>query len=103
MSIYRKSGEIIGRRVVNGRDVYTVQPAFGDPFDVIRLSDAPPEGRETVALLTMAYRAGFIQACQWPEPVSQDVDSPAFVTMLRQFIEQHTPITRSNAKAGEVE
>lgn len=25
-----------------------------------------------------AYRAGFITACKWPEPVTQDVDSSAY-------------------------
>lgn len=54
------------------------------------------------ALFTMAYRAGFIEACQWTEPVSQDVDSHAFYARLEKFIEEHTPMfqdTRPTAVA----
>ena len=32
-----------------------------------------------------AFRAGFIEACKWPEPVTQDVDSPAFAAALEHF------------------
>lgn len=67
-----------------------------------RAQASAPEG-EVVALLTMAYRAGFIMAGHWPHCAPQDVDYPAFAKELRTFIEKHTPITRSNAKAGEVE
>jgi len=47
---------------------------------------------EAVAWLTMAYRAGFIKACNWPAPVSQDVDSPAFAKDLRIFLEAHASL-----------
>lgn len=58
------------------------------------------------ALFTMAYRAGFIEACQWTEPVSQDVDSHAFYARLEKFIEEHTPMfqdTRPAAVASHAE
>ena len=42
--------------------------------------------------LEMAYRAGFISACNWTAPCSQDTDSPAFKAEVRSFIEKHTPI-----------
>lgn len=72
------------------------------PVNNTRAQASEPEGVES--LLTMAYRAGFIQACQWPDPVSNDVDSPAFAIELRHFLEKHTPLfARSNAKSGEVE
>ncbi len=32
-----------------------------------------------------AYRAGFIEACKWPSPVTQDVDSPAFAREFRKW------------------
>jgi len=32
-----------------------------------------------------AYRAGFIEACKWPDPVSQDVDSVAFAVALESY------------------
>lgn len=44
--------------------------------------------------LELGYRAGFISACNWPQPCSQDVDSPSFAIELRGFIEKHTPLTR---------
>lgn len=44
--------------------------------------------------LELGFRAGFIRACNWTAPVSQDVDSPAFAKELAQFIEAHTPITQ---------
>jgi hypothetical protein len=51
----------------------------------------------------MAYREGFIGACHWPEPVIQDTDSSAFKAEVDYFVAKHTPETRSNAKAGEVD
>lgn len=42
--------------------------------------------------LEMAYRAGFINACNWSAPCSQDVDSPAFEAQLRSFIEKQSPM-----------
>lgn len=32
-----------------------------------------------------AYRAGFIEACKWPKPVSQDAYSPAFYRAMAQY------------------
>lgn len=49
--------------------------------------------------LELGFRAGFIRACNWPAPVSQDVDSPAFVRELSQFIEKHTPILTQPAQS----
>lgn len=34
--------------------------------------------RELAEMVREAYRAGFIAACKWPAPVSQDVDSSAY-------------------------
>ncbi len=35
--------------------------------------------RELAEMVREAYRAGFIAACKWPAPVSQDVDSSAYI------------------------
>lgn len=45
---------------------------------------------EAVQALELGYRAGFIAACNWPDPVPQDVDSPAFKAELQAFIEKNT-------------
>lgn len=36
--------------------------------------------------LSEAYRAGFLEACNWTGPVIQDIESPAFEHALRRFI-----------------
>lgn len=41
--------------------------------------------RELAEMVREAYRAGFIEACNWPEPVSQDVDSKAFAEAFEPY------------------
>ena len=36
-------------------------------------------------VVRQAYRAGFIASCKWPEPVTQDVDSPAYNKEFNQW------------------
>lgn len=36
--------------------------------------------------LSNAYKAGFMEACKWGKPVTQDTDSPAFGKKLEEFI-----------------
>lgn len=45
-------------------------------------------------LIEDAYRAGFMEACRWPEPVTQDADSKALGDRMREWI---------NTKLQEVE
>ena len=67
-----------------------LQDAGLDPleFDPTLLHDA----QATIEKIQMqgaeerSYRAGFIDACRWPSPVSQDVDSPAFAEGLEQHL-----------------
>lgn len=40
---------------------------------------------ELEGVVREAYRAGFIEACKWPEPVTQDADSPAFDREFRKW------------------
>jgi hypothetical protein len=35
-----------------------------------------------------AYRAGFMEACGWPEPVTQDADSRALGDRMRTWIDK---------------
>jgi len=59
-------------------------------------------GQSWIAHLANAYRDGFILACRWPEPVSQDVDSPAFRTEAERWLGQQAPhYTVPEAAFGE--
>jgi hypothetical protein len=44
-------------------------------------------------LIEDAYRAGFMEACRWPEPVTQDADSKALGDRMRAWIEQQQKAT----------
>lgn len=46
---------------------------------------------EIAKLMEICYRAGFIQACQWSEPVSQDIGSDAFKQLMTDFVDNHHP------------
>ncbi len=40
-----------------------------------------------VFAIARAFTAGFKEACEWPEPIVQDIDSPAFGSAQRLYVE----------------
>lgn len=44
-------------------------------------------------LVEEAYRAGFMEACRWPEPVTQDADSKALGDRMREWIDKQPKVT----------
>lgn len=66
---HTNSGRITGRRVVNGRDVFTVSPAFGESFEVVRYED---DSGEAVA---WQYRNVTEEG---PSPFWHDIDKAKF-------------------------
>lgn len=41
-------------------------------------------------MIKRAYKAGFIAACKWPSPVTQDVDSKAFDAEMQLWWQQQS-------------
>ena len=62
--------------------------------------------RELAEMVREAYRAGFIAACKWPEPVSQDVDSSAYNKEFNDWSfsvrEKHAAILDAEGDDGAV-
>jgi hypothetical protein len=62
--------------------------------------------RELAEMVREAYRAGFIAACKWPEPVSQDVDSSAYIKEFNAWSfsvrEKHAAIIDAEGDGGAV-
>lgn len=62
--------------------------------------------RELAELVREAYRAGFIAACKWPAPVTQDVDSSAYNKEFSAWSfsvrEKHAAILDDEGDGGEV-